>query len=97
ISPAELADMMGITRGAMTGLIDSLEREGMITREKHPDDRRMVKLLLTAKGRSKIDQYYPLHARRLSRFMNVLTKKEQKQLISLMNKLAGGFKHLTQK
>lgn len=96
ISPAALADRMGVTRGAMTGLIDSLEREGWISRENHPSDRRMVRLVITDDGRKKYEQYHPHHATSLSKFMNTLTKQEQKQLVQLLRKLSSGFERLLQ-
>lgn len=94
ITPAELADRLGITRGAMTGLIDGLESAGFIVRENHPADRRMVRLVTTKKGQEKIAEYYPPHARTLCKFINTLTKAEQKQLVGLLNKLSTGFRHL---
>jgi DNA-binding MarR family transcriptional regulator len=95
ISPAELADRLGITRGAMTGLIDGLEKADLVRRDVHPGDRRMVKLFLTEVGAAKIAEYWPPHALTLCRFINTLTKTEQKQLVQLLAKLASGFKHLT--
>jgi DNA-binding MarR family transcriptional regulator len=38
----ELADWTGLTTGAVTGIIDRLERAGFVRREEHPTDRRKV-------------------------------------------------------
>jgi len=38
----DLADWTGLTTGAVTGLIDRLERAGFVRREDHPTDRRKV-------------------------------------------------------
>lgn len=94
VTPAELADRLGITRGAMTGLIDGLEGAGFVVRKSDPDDRRMVRLVITKAGQEKIAEYYPPHARTVAKFINTLTKAEQKELMALLNKLAVGFKHL---
>jgi DNA-binding MarR family transcriptional regulator len=88
ITPADLADRLGVTRGAMTGLLQSLEAEGLVARGPHKGDRRMVKLVITEKGRKKIEAYWPDHARSLCRFVNTLSKQEQKQLVSLLSKLS---------
>ena len=32
-TPADLADMAGVTRATITGLVDTLERDGLVTRE----------------------------------------------------------------
>jgi DNA-binding MarR family transcriptional regulator len=37
-----LAELSGFTTGAITGIIDRLERVGYVRREPHPDDRRSV-------------------------------------------------------
>src|SRR5690606_18797427 len=96
VSPAERADRIGVTRGAMAGLIESLAGEGRISRADHPVDRRMVRLVITEDGRNKYEQYHPYHATSLSRFMNNLTKQEQKQLVQLLTKLSSGFERLLQ-
>ena len=35
-TPSELASFMGVTRGTVTGLLDGLERSGLVSREPHP-------------------------------------------------------------
>jgi DNA-binding MarR family transcriptional regulator len=36
----------------MTGIVDTLENKGLVTREPNPDDRRSLLVKLTEKGRS---------------------------------------------
>src|SRR5215210_3904865 len=50
VLPSELADRAGVTRSTITGLLDGLEREGLITREGHADDRRKAVVRLTPAG-----------------------------------------------
>ncbi|MFN8594085.1 MAG: MarR family transcriptional regulator [Thermomicrobiales bacterium] len=42
MTAGRLAEMTGLTTGAVTGLIDRLERRGYARRERHPADRRSV-------------------------------------------------------
>ena len=42
MTAGELADLTGLTTGAVTGIIDRLEKAGFARREKDPDDRRRV-------------------------------------------------------
>jgi DNA-binding MarR family transcriptional regulator len=42
MTAGRLADLTGLTTGAITGLIDRLERRGYARREPHPSDRRSV-------------------------------------------------------
>lgn len=49
-SPSQLADDMGMTRGAITKLADRLLAKSLIARASSPDDGRSHTLRLTAKG-----------------------------------------------
>lgn len=42
MTASRLAELTGLTSGAITGVIDRLERAGFVTREADPDDRRRV-------------------------------------------------------
>src|SRR5580692_1403337 len=41
-SSSRLAELSGFTTGAITGIVDRLERTGYVRREPHPTDRRSV-------------------------------------------------------
>ena len=47
----ELASACFYTRPTITGVVDTLQKKGMVTREPNPDDRRSLLVKLTAKGR----------------------------------------------
>ena len=49
--------------GALTRVIDQLERRGLLTRKRSTRDRRVVNLALTAKGRRTIDDTAARHGR----------------------------------
>jgi DNA-binding MarR family transcriptional regulator len=42
VTAGELAELSGLTTGAVTGLIDRLEKAGFVERRRDPDDRRKV-------------------------------------------------------
>ena len=42
VTAGELAELSGLTTGAVTGLIDRLERAGFVERKRDPEDRRKV-------------------------------------------------------
>src|SRR6187397_2137203 len=42
LTPSRLAELSGLTSGAVTGVLDRLEREGFVRRDADPDDRRRV-------------------------------------------------------
>jgi DNA-binding MarR family transcriptional regulator len=70
----------------ITGLIDRLEKAGFVVRERCDDDRRMIYVAITEKGRktlAALDQ--PLHELHKS-LMGHLTRVELKELIRLLEK-----------
>lgn len=50
VAPSQLADEMGMTRGAVTKLADRLIAKALIIREANPNDGRAQTLHLTARG-----------------------------------------------
>ena len=89
-TPAELADAAGVTRATMTGLVDTLERDGWVTRTGDPADRRTVLVRMTAEGQALLDAILPDYFRCVSATMQPLSKAERKQLIGLLQKIQQG-------
>jgi len=50
ITPTRLADLSGLTTGAVTGVIDRLEKAGLVRRAADPRDRRSVTVSLVSVG-----------------------------------------------
>ncbi len=94
LTPAEIADRIGITRAAMTTVLDGLEKREFVARERRPGDRRLVHACLTAKGAAFLDEILPEHYRSLCSIMSRLTEREQKTLTRLYEKIAEGVRDL---
>ena len=50
-----LAEALGITARAITGLVDGLAASGLVTREPHPTDRRATLVTLTEAGTAMVE------------------------------------------
>ncbi len=50
-TPFEISKLLGIDSGLMTRMLDRLEEKGLLERSRSIDDRRVVNLTLTSKGR----------------------------------------------
>jgi DNA-binding MarR family transcriptional regulator len=94
-TPAELADAAGVTRATMTGLIDTLERDGLVRREPDPYDRRMMSVRLTPKADAFVAALLPAHFRIMARLMAPLSEAERKTLVSLLTKILQSASELT--
>ena len=86
-TPAELADAAGVTRATMTGLIDTLERDGFVKREPDPDDRRQMSVRLTPRAEKFLRAFLPGHFQMITALMSPLSEAERKTLVRLLNKI----------
>ncbi len=73
--------------GNMTDLVDKLEARGLVLRVRAADDRRQVRVELTAAGRAMIEELFPLHAGDIAQAMAGLNAPELDQLGDLLRKL----------
>lgn len=94
ILPAEIADRLGVTRATVTGLLDGLEREGLIVRQRRTDDARKVNVMLTDAARRKIEEVWPVHYGHISSAMQVLNEREKLQLVKLLRKVRERASHI---
>jgi DNA-binding MarR family transcriptional regulator len=73
--------------GALTRLIDQLERRGLLTRRRGKSDRRVVRLALTAKGRRTIESLLPVVVEQMNRALAPLSHEEFEQFRSTLARL----------
>lgn len=87
-TPAELADLASVSRATITGLLDTLERDGFILRRPDPEDRRQMSVHLTFKGQSFMHDVLPGHFRLVTQLMGNLSPNEQQTLSRLLTKVS---------
>jgi MarR family 2-MHQ and catechol resistance regulon transcriptional repressor len=80
--------------GNVTLVVDNLERHGWVRRERQVNDRRMVEIHLTPKGRRLITRVFPEHAKMVAKVMRELSATEQEQLRKIARKLGRGAEEL---
>lgn len=71
----------------MTIVVDNLERDGLVVRDRDTEDRRIVYVSLTPKGEELFDRIYPEHLERIRTAMGGLSEEECEQLMNLLAKL----------
>lgn len=89
LTPAELAERTGVTRATITGLVDTLERAGYVTRKPHHEDRRMMCVALTKRGEKLLATILPEHFRKMAWLMGPLSETERKEFVRLLIKVLG--------
>lgn len=86
-TPSSLAEKAGVSRATMTGLIDGLEKEGLVKRLFDSTDRRKVVIKLTPAGQSRLDDVMPPYYRKVKRLMQALTVHQRKELVNYLGML----------
>jgi len=89
--PSEIAESLGVTRATITGLLDGLERSGLVDRRHDYEDRRTVIVSMTYDALRLLDEIMPV----INEFMSPLVTKslsldERSTLYELLGKLDAG-------
>ena len=92
MTQGEIANKVLKSGSNMTTVIDNLERDGLVRRERDADDRRVVRVHLTEAGRGRIEVVLPGHIAALVEEFKVLSAGEQETLGKLCKKLGRGRK-----
>ncbi len=85
----ELSRRLMVTGGNVTGITDQLVKEGLVTREAPPDDRRAFVVRLTPAGRKAFQRMAEHHEAWVVRLFDGLSAAERRQLQALLGKLKG--------
>lgn len=56
----EIAAEAGFSKATLTGVLNTLEKRGLTTRKRSPEDGRLVLVSLTTKGKRLMEQLFPL-------------------------------------
>lgn len=91
LTPSDLLETMMITSGTMTNRIDQLEKQGLVERLPHPEDRRALLVALTEKGRVVIDAAVTEHVENQHHLVEPLTLEERTVLDELLKKYLTAF------
>ena len=84
---SDIANDLGHDSGALTRVVDQLERRGYLQRNRSAKDRRVVELKLTPAGNAIIDELLPLVVDHTNAALAPLSKSEFVQLRSYLVRL----------
>lgn len=93
LNMSDLAKNMKVTTAAMTGIVDRLVREGYVSRVDDPNDRRVIKIKLTAKG-NKIAAAAHDHKRNMMiKLFGILSEGEREEYLKILTRISKGIKN----
>lgn len=88
LTSSRLAEAAGLTRGAVSKVLEKLEAKALVARSPHEEDSRVHWLALTRKGAGLLPRLAALADANDARFFEVLEAQERAALGRLLDKLA---------
>jgi DNA-binding MarR family transcriptional regulator len=86
-SPSALATSTGLTRGAISKLIDRLVQKSLVSRAEASGDRRFQDIKLTSAGRTLVPRLARIADQNDEEFLAQLSAEEREQLVATLKKL----------
>lgn len=90
LSLGDLAEKLLVTGGNVTYVMDRLEQQDLVYRERSEDDRRVIQAKLTAEGRALVEGVFQGHAEYIERLTRHIAAEERAELKELLKKLGKG-------
>jgi DNA-binding MarR family transcriptional regulator len=87
----EIVKALEVTRATVSGLMTSLERDGLVKSSVDRDDRRNLIAILTSRGRAIFEKAIDTNVASLRAAYATLSADEQATLMSLLQRLRQGF------
>jgi DNA-binding MarR family transcriptional regulator len=84
VTAGRLAELTGLTTGAITGVVDRMEKAGLVRRERDESDRRKVFIAIVPEALAKIGRFYEPLQRAVTRDWEGYTDAELKLLLRFM-------------
>jgi DNA-binding MarR family transcriptional regulator len=89
ITQRQLIERLSVEPPTVTGILQRLEREGLLSREPDSDNRRVQRVFLTEAGRLLEDPVRDVWREVEEEFLRDLSRAERDQLLGLLSKLVG--------
>ncbi|MEI8333549.1 MAG: MarR family transcriptional regulator [Chloroflexota bacterium] len=90
MSPSDLGERLIVTRATVTGVVDSLERRGFVSRSPNPVDRRGLLVEITPAGLVVVQELRTLVHRNEKAWLGVLSDAELRSYIELLHRIQDG-------
>jgi DNA-binding MarR family transcriptional regulator len=96
LTMGQLSSQLMVSNGNITGLIDRLVQEGLVSRTPAPGDRRTQLVRLTDVGRTSFQAMVPEHEAWVANMMSGLDRDEMNELLRLLGRLKTSVKSATE-
>lgn len=97
VTAGRLAEVTGLTTGAITGVVDRLEKAGFVRRERDANDRRKVFIVTVAENIAAIGRYYAPMQEAMQEIWNSYSEAELRLLLRFANEAYKAMLEATEK
>ena len=87
LAQVDLGRRLVVNKADMTGIIDRLEKAGLVRRENYPKDRRVNIIKITRKGRDTVNKLEPGYFTGVIKLMSGMAKNDMKTIIKGMERI----------
>jgi len=87
LTPTELANQTGLTTGAITGILDRLEKAGFVRRERHERDRRSLTIHPIQERGQEVSQLFDSVSKSTLDLLSKYDDEELEFILDLVNRL----------
>lgn len=84
LTTTQLASRLLASKGNISRLLDRMEKDGLIRRQDHPDDRRVSNICLSSAGAKLFNRMAPDHEMWSHQILSKLSLAEKDQLVDLL-------------
>ena len=86
VTAGRLAEVTGLTTGAITGVVDRLEKAGLVRRERDPDDRRKVFIATVPENVVRVGRFYENMQKGMVKLWETYSDAELRLLVGFATK-----------
>jgi DNA-binding MarR family transcriptional regulator len=87
LEPRALARLSAVTRASISSVLNTLERDGLVERRRASEDRRVITVVLTARGRRRVAQGFRRQNEREREWVGALAPTDRRRLARLVERL----------
>lgn len=80
----DLAHLLNVTTAAVTGLVDRLTRDGFVARQHNAEDRRIVKVKMTAKGAGVVGTMIEKRKKATMEIFGMISQEERDEYLRIL-------------
>ena len=82
----EIIEKILTTSGNVTVVIKNLEKDGLVSKNSDPEDKRSMLISITDKGKKIMDEIFPKHVDNINNIFSILTTEEKLELKKILKK-----------